>query len=165
MLNERLEYLRNAMLEVRHAPYRVREPLSILNEERKTEPVVVRKALAFKLIMEKMPVFIMNRELIVGGRTMFAPRRSDSSFQEDGTKKNLDFAPDAETLDVEAPGFEFYPHYATEEEKALAKEMNIGEGYVTSHCTAGYGKVLRLGFGGIREQAEARLQEVEPGSK
>jgi len=163
---DRIEYLRKQMLDVSHAKYRVRKPLSIFNGNGVgNEPVVIRKALAFDLILREMPIFIQDRELIVGGRTMFMPRKQDIQFWDDeDVKRNLEFLPDAETLAVESPGFEFYPHYATEEEKVLGREVSIGEGYVTSHCTAGYGKVLKLGFGGIKEQAQNRLKEFDPGS-
>lgn len=153
------------MLEVSHARYRVRKPLSILNRGVESRPVVIRKALAFDLILREMPIFIQDEELIVGSRTMFLPRERDVKFWEDGVKRNLDFVPDAETLNVEFPGLEFYPHYATEEERALGREVSIGEGYVTSHCTAGYGRVLEMGFGGIKDQAVSRLRDVEPDSE
>jgi formate C-acetyltransferase len=161
---ERIEYLREKMLQVSHARVRVRKPLSIIDSGEEDRPVVIRKALAFNLIMREMPIFIQDQEIIVGSRTMFLPRMSDFSFWEEDVKRNLDFMPDAETLDVEEPGLEFYPHYATEEEKALGREFSIGEGYVTSHCTAGYDRVLTLGYGGIRDGALSRLKEVKPDS-
>jgi formate C-acetyltransferase len=161
---DRIEYLREEMLDVSHAHYRVRRPLSILNGGVETKPVVIRKAMAFDLILREMPIFIENGELIVGSRTMFLPREREMKFWEEGVKRNLDFVPDAETLNGESPGLEFYPHYATEEEKALGRKVSIGEGYVTSHCTAGYGKVLEMGFGGIKEQALSGLKDVEPSS-
>lgn len=156
----RIQRLRQKMLDVSHAAHRVRTPLSILSAETEHQPLVMRKAMAFALILREMPILIQDDELIVGARTMFLPRPSDSAFWDEGVKRNLDFLPDAETLNVEGPGLEFFPHYATEDEKALGKTVGIGEGYVTSHCTAGYAKVLRLGFGGIRTQARQRLREV-----
>ncbi|MBD3307778.1 hypothetical protein GF339_15195 [candidate division KSB3 bacterium] len=166
MDTSRIDYLREQMLNASHAQYRVRRPLSILNGNGiEQKPVVVRKALAFELILQEMPIFIQDRELLVGGRTMFMPRRQDMQFWEDeDIKRNLEFLPDAETLAVESPGFEFYPRYATEAERALGREVEIGEGYVTSHCTAGYGNVLAQGFGGIKEHALNRLQAVPPDS-
>jgi pyruvate-formate lyase len=161
---DRIKHLRERMLEVSHARYRVRRPLSILDGVVESRPVVIRKALAFDLVLREMPVFIEEGELIVGSRTMFLPREGDVKFWEDEVTRNLDFVPDAETLNVESPGLEFYPHYATEEEKSLGREFSIGEGYVTSHCTAGYGKVLAMGFGGIKGQALSHLEDVEPDS-
>ena len=74
------------MLEVSHARYRVRKPLSILNRGVESRPVVIRKALAFDLILREMPIFIQDEELIVGSRTMFLPRERDMKFWEDGVK-------------------------------------------------------------------------------
>ncbi len=164
--NTRIEFLRQQMLDVSHNKYRVRKPLSIFDGNgNHDKPVVIRKALGFALILQEMPIFIQDNELIVGGRTLFMPRKEDMQFWDDEeVKRNLEFLPDAETLAVDSPGFEFYPRYATDEERARGKEVGIGEGYVTSHCTAGYGKVLRLGFGGIKKQASDHLQELAPES-
>jgi formate C-acetyltransferase len=159
---ERIERLRERMLRVSHRRYRVRRPLSVLDEKTVSEPVVVRKALALDLVAREMPVFIEPKEIIVGGRTMFLPSQGEAQFWDDGARRNLDFAPDAETLAVEPPGLEFYPRYATAKERALGEPHDIGEGYVTSHCTAGFAKVLRLGFGGIRREAEERLRSADP---
>ena len=159
-ISHRIEFLRKKMLEVSHQHHRVRRPLTIINDENRNLPLVVRKALAFDLILREMPVFIGEMEIMVGARTMFMPRETEAKYWDAGVKRNLDFVPDAETLDVEVPGLEFYPHYATNEEKAAAKQFDIGEGYVTSHCTAGYEKVLTLGFGGIKRQAADKIKDV-----
>jgi len=157
MISKRTAKLRQMALDVSHARFRVRRTLSIIPGLYDDQPVVVRKARAFELLLHESPVFIQEGELIVGGRTMFLPREQDGGYWDEGTKRNLDFVPDAETLDVKSPGFEFYPHYATEAERALGRPFEIGEGYVTSHCVAGYGNVLRHGFGGIADQARSRL--------
>ena len=159
-ITRRIESLRENMLYVSHDRFRQREYLSIFNSQPIDKPIVVRKAMAFDLLLRRMPVFIEDDELIVGGRTLFLPRENDVKFWDLDVKRNLDFAPDAETLAVEAPGLEFFPHYATEAELAAARKFGIGEGYVTSHCTAGYAKVLSMGFGGIKAQAESRLMAV-----
>lgn len=159
-ISHRIEFLRKKMLEVGHERHRVRRPLTILNDQNRDLPLVVRKALALDLILKEMPVFIDDMEVIVGSRTMFMPRETETNYWDEDVKRNLDFVPDAETLDVDSPGLEFYPHYATDEEKAAARQHDIGEGYVTSHCTAGYGNVLNLGFGGIKQQAADKLKEV-----
>ena len=160
----RIESLREKMLNVSHDRFRKREYLSIFNGQPIDKPLVVRKAMAFDLLLRRMPIFIEDDELIVGGRTLFLPREKDAQFWDLDVKRNLDFAPDAETLAVEAPGLEFFPHYATEDEIEAARQFGIGEGYVTSHCTAGYAKVLTMGFGGIKAQAEDRLTTVGPDS-
>lgn len=159
-ISHRIEFLRKKMIEVGHKGHRVRRSLTILNDQNRHFPLVVRKALAFDLILKEAPVFIDDMEIIVGGRTMFMPRETETKYWDEDVKRNLDFVPDAETLDVDSPGLEFYPHYATDEEKAAARQHDIGEGYVTSHCTAGYGNVLNLGFGGIKQQAADKMKEV-----
>lgn len=164
-ISHRIEYLRKNMIAVSHKHHRVRRPLTTINDENRDLPLVVRKALAFDLILREMPVFIGDMEIMVGARTMFMPRETEAKYWDEDVKRNLDFLPDAETLDVDVPGLEFYPHYATDEEKAAAKQFDIGEGYVTSHCTAGYGKVLNLGFGGIKQQATDKLKEVPHASE
>jgi formate C-acetyltransferase len=161
MLGDRTAKLREMALDVSHARHRVRRTLSILPGPRQHDgqPVVIRKARAFDLILRESPIVIQDGELIVGARTMFLPQADEGGHWDQGTRRNLDFVPDAETLDVKSPGFEFYPHYATEEEKALGRPFEIGEGYVTSHCVAGYANVLRQGFGGIADAARKRLRE------
>lgn len=159
MIGERTAKLRQMVLDVSHARYRVRRTLSIIPGPYDDQPVVIRKARAFELILRESPIFIQEGELIVGGRTMFLPRAQEGGHWDPGTRRNLDFVPDAETLDVRSPGFEFFPHYATEGEKALGRPFEIGEGYVTSHCVAGYANVLRHGFGGIADKARNRLGE------
>jgi pyruvate-formate lyase len=157
MTGTRTEHLREMMLNVTHDEYRVRKKMSILNKGSGHESIMVRKALGFELILRKMPVFIQHGEIIVGSRTMFLPRREDTAVG--GMKKNLDFVPDAETLDKRSPGFEFFPNYASEYEKEIGKPHNIDEGYVSSHCVAGYRRILRKGFGGIRAEAERKITQ------
>ncbi|MGI9538284.1 MAG: pyruvate formate lyase family protein [Desulfocapsaceae bacterium] len=153
-MNDRIEKLRSMMLDVEHRHYRVRKHMSILDDDTASLPVVERKALGFVKMLDEMPKFIMDGELIVGSRTLFNPRHTEGT---DGLSKNLDFAPDAETLAVESPGFEFYPHYLTDAEQAKGAALGIGEGYVTSHCAPGFDRVLTKGFGGLRNEANASL--------
>ena len=148
MTTSRTEKLREMMLCVSHDKYRVRKDLTVLGLGFDEDSVILRKARALELIVREMPVFIQDGELIVGGRTMFMPRaESGAGYWNDGAKRNLDFSPDAETLAVKSPGFEFYPHYAKPAEIALGKPYEIGEGYVTSHCVAGYRNILENGIG------------------
>jgi pyruvate-formate lyase len=160
MIISRTVKLREMMLCVSHDKYRVRKDLTILGQGFDEDCVMLRKARALELLIREMPVFIQENEFIVGGRTMFMPRcEYGDGYWQDGAKRNLDFSPDAETLAVKSPGFEFYPHYAKPEEIALGKPYEIGEGYVTSHCAAGYRNMLENGIGGIRLKAEKALKE------
>lgn len=153
-MNERVQKLRRMMLDVEHRQYRVREHMSILDDDTARLPVVERKALGFVKMLDEMPTFIMDGELIVGSRTLFHPRQAEETG---GLSKNLDFVPDAETLAVESPGFEFYPDYLTVAEKEKGAALGIGEGYVTSHCAPGFNRVLTRGFGGLRNDARTAL--------
>ena len=59
---ERIEYLREQMLNISHGQYRVRKPLSILDGNgNHHKPVVIRKALGFELILQEMPIFIQDK--------------------------------------------------------------------------------------------------------
>lgn len=151
---ERIDSLREMAIKAVHRKYRKRVKLSVLDTETAKLSVIRRKALGFNLILEQMPKYIASGELIVGARTLFSPRATD----QEGLSRNLDFEPDAETLAVESPGFEFYPAYLTEEEKVKGARLGVAEGYVTSHCAPGFVKVLRQGFGGLCKEAEASLQ-------
>ncbi|MDC7228471.1 MAG: pyruvate formate lyase family protein [Spirochaetales bacterium] len=165
-MNERINSLREKALNCAHEQYRIRKYMSILTDENRNLPVIERKALGFIKMLEQMPKFILEGELIVGARTLFAPRPGENTegglSAESRLSKNLDFSPDAETLAVENPGFEFYPSYLTEEEKARGAKVGIAEGYVTSHCAAGFANILSKGFNGLKKEAQTSLAGFEP---
>ncbi len=80
----RIKFLRQQVLDVSHAKYRIRKPLSIFHGNgNHAKPVVIRKALGFELILQEMPIFIQDSELIVGGRTLFMPRTEDMLLWDD----------------------------------------------------------------------------------
>ncbi len=160
-MTERVKSLRERALGREHKRYRIRKNLSVLNKKTETLPVVKRKALGFTMMLDEMPRYIQEGELIVGARTLFAPRASSN----EDLSRNLDFVPDAETLAVESPGFEFYPAYLTRAEKDRGAELGVAEGYVTSHCAPGFEKVLAKGFGGLKKEAENSLKNFEEGSR
>ena len=70
-MNDRVEKLRKLMLEKSHFKFRTKRSLSILNDKTKDLPFIIRKALALKFLLQEMPVFIQEGELVVGGRTLF----------------------------------------------------------------------------------------------
>ncbi len=70
-MTDRIKRLRGRMLDKTHFAFRTERNLSILSEETKGKPFIIRKALALKKLLEEMPVFIQEDELIVGGRTLF----------------------------------------------------------------------------------------------
>lgn len=72
ILTDRINALRELLFAGAHKAFR-RETLdlSILNEETKSLPFAVRKALAFRLALENMPIFLLDGDLICGGRTVY----------------------------------------------------------------------------------------------
>jgi len=110
------------------------EKLSVLNEKTRKEPLIVRKALAFKCVLSEMPIEIKPDELIVGliriGRA--------------------------------ARGLPF-PEYETEEEKREAAKNKTSRYSVWGHSLPGYPILLQKGYVGIREEANAKLSELAQG--
>lgn len=99
-----------------------------------------RKACALKAMLEHMPVFIDDEELIVGSRTIFGPKYPEQTEIQDPS------------IDIHLSA---YLPYLNVEEKA----QRLSEGSSKGHYVAGYQKVLDLGFGGIIEQAKNRIKE------
>lgn len=72
-MTERITNLRKLLFEKTHVDYRIETlNLSILDEKTMNIPFGVRKAMAFRLALEKMPVFLQEGELIVGGKTLYS---------------------------------------------------------------------------------------------
>jgi len=158
-LSRRVELLLEAHKELRHTEYRTVRELSIWDQDADpTEPIVVRKARALRLLLDETPAIIMDHELIVGLRTIYgALDEGENVF---GGTYMLPVKP--ATMHKKS----FYPGYLTDEEAAAAQEMGVSEGGYTSHVPFGTEKVLRLGLRGVREQAAARLTELgEDGEK
>ena len=71
-LSRRVELLLEAQKELRHTEYRTVKNLSIWDQGADpTEPIVVRKARALRLLLDETPAVIMDHELIVGLRTLY----------------------------------------------------------------------------------------------
>jgi formate C-acetyltransferase len=153
-LSRRLELLLEAHRELKHTEYRTVKNLSIWDQGTDpSEPIVVRKARAFRLLLDETPAAIMDHELIVGLRTLYgALDEGENVF---GGTYMLPVKP--ATMHKKA----FYPRYLTDEEAAAALEMEVAEGGFTSHVPFGTEKVLGLGLRGVKEQAAARLAELE----
>lgn len=68
----RINHLRELFFADAHKQYRVEDlGLSILSEETEKLPFAIRKAMAFDLALEKMPVFLLEGDLICGGKTLY----------------------------------------------------------------------------------------------
>jgi pyruvate-formate lyase len=107
------------------------ESLTILNsEEIVKEPIIIRKAKALEKVLTEMPISISDDELIVGTMRMH-------------------------TLGSGNP----FPDYATEEEKKEAAVKGTSIKSVWGHSVPDYRKVLSLGFHGIQEEIEGRIQD------
>lgn len=149
-MKKRIEVLRELFFSGSHKAYRIEKlPLTILNEQTETLPFAIRKALAFDLATEHMPIFIQEGELIVGGRTLFhLPEYITKHEKEIGN-----------------PNFETkgYNH-------AFDNVFNLGQddrGYgVADSSIPAYYKILPVGIPGLIADAESRLAATDdPQSK
>jgi len=103
-------------------------PLTVLNQETKGMALVKRKALAIRKVLTEMPVRIEPYELIVG----VSVQNSVGSLTP-------------------------FPEYATPEEREKAAARYTGTYSVFGHFCPSYPKLLRLGLGALRREAEERL--------
>lgn len=147
------------------------------------EPVIIRRAKAFRHILENIPIIIRDLELIAGSTTI-APRGCQTypEFSYDWLEAEFD------TVETRSAD----PFYISEETKAELKEANAyWAGKTTSelatsymepetllaiehniftpgnyfyngvgHVTVKYEEVLAIGFSGIREKAQAELAKL-----
>jgi len=143
----RIQQLKENLLSGSHWKYRTFMPLSVLDDENAVDkPLVVRKAMAFALMLKKMPIYIQEGELIVGGRTLYG--RGNKANPGPTFKEGQEFS------------LGYYPRYATEEEKAAVAGL-AGEGASLSHTAAGYDLVLEKGYGGLIKMAEQKAEELK----
>jgi len=102
--------------------------LTVLTAETARLPLVVRKALAIKMVLSEMPAAIGDHELIVGR----ALRGNVESMVE---------------------GYSPFPQYATDAETEAATAAHTGPGSVFGHFCPDYARFLSLGIGGLRRTA------------
>jgi formate C-acetyltransferase len=95
------------------------------------EPLIVRQALAFALVLEKLPVRIWEGDVIVG----YVPP------SEPGARRA-------------------FPDYTTTTEKELAAAKHQRPGMYWGHFVPDYAKVLQRGFAGIREDVACRMVKL-----
>lgn len=147
------------------------------------EPVVIRRAKAFKHICENLPVTIRDHELVVGSSTV-APKSSQifPEFSFDWIEKEFDtianrsadpFYISDDTKEALREVFKYWKGKTTSElatsymapETITAIEHNIftpgnyfynGVGHVCVH----YDRVLQIGYNGIIEQAKEELSRI-----
>lgn len=152
-------------------------------KQTENEPMVIRRAKAFRHILENIPIIIRDRELIVGSTTI-APRGCQTypEFSYEWLEAEFD------TVETRSAD----PFYISEQTKRELKEANAyWKGRTTSelataymepetllamehniftpgnyfyngvgHVTVKYAEVLEIGFSGIRKKAEKLLEEL-----
>jgi pyruvate formate-lyase/glycerol dehydratase family glycyl radical enzyme len=144
-LSPRIRRLLDSLAGRHQARFRITGNLS-LSEQQMSEPIVIRRALAFALVLREMPAYILDDELLVGGRTIYGGPRERASEVFPGFVGN--------------PSITYFPTYATEEEERAA---GMPGGAASNHNTIGYQRVLALGLRGLREMASRRLAEIRDG--
>ena len=71
-MTDRINNLRELFFADAHKKFRVEDSgLSILNEETEKLPFAIRKAMAFDCAVENMPIFLLEGDLICGGKTLY----------------------------------------------------------------------------------------------
>jgi formate C-acetyltransferase len=137
-----------------HTKYREVKDLSILTDDPIIqEPVVVRKAKALALALDETRPVILDDELIVGLRTLYSPLQ---------TGQNVFGSFDYELPVKPATNhcLNYFPHYLTADECAELKPAGIKEGYAIAHVPFGVHKLLTLGYGGIIDSVQQRIEEL-----
>lgn len=150
------------------------------------EPIVLRRAKAFRHILKNIPIIIRDEELIVGSSTIaprgcqtypefsyewlesefdtVATRTADPFFISEKTKKELK---EADAYWKGKTTSELATSYmAPEAQKAIEHNIFTPGNYFyngVGHVTVNYGKVLAVGYGGIIEEAKAELASCRPG--
>jgi formate C-acetyltransferase len=148
---------------MKHVEYRKIKPLSIWDHGTDpSEPLVIRKAKALRLLLEETAPIIMDDELIVGLRTLYGE-----------IKEGENVTPGLASSSRRARGLllpvksltnhnrSFYPKYLTDEEAEAAVKEGTSEGAYTSHVPFGFAKVLKKGISGIKKQVAKRVEDVE----
>lgn len=136
----RTEFLREQTLSGKNKQSRTPLPLFSVAEEPVSLPE--RKALALKLIFDRMPIFIGEKELIVGTRTFFIP----NSGNEDGH-------------DIFAYSLGTNIPYVNEQDKKL---FGCDQSYLNkTHYTPDFSIILDKGIDGIIREAEEKKKEKD----
>lgn len=150
------------------------------------EPIVLRRAKAFRHILKHIPIIIRDEELIVGSSTIaprgcqtypefsyewlesefdtVATRTADPFFISEKTKRELK---EADAYWKGKTTSELATSYmAPEAQKAIEHNIFTPGNYFyngVGHVTVNYGKVLAVGYEGIIEEAKAELASCRPG--
>ncbi len=149
-MNKRIERLRSLVLSGAYKKHRLPyQKHSILSETTKKLPFSIRKSMAFEKAAETMPLFLLEGDLLVGGKT-------------------IECLPDYITEEEIAYG---NPNFETKGYNNLFDNCyNLGQdargfGMINSSIPAYY-KMLRLGIPGLLSAAEEKLKNtVDPSAR
>lgn len=157
-------------------------------KQTENEPIIIRRAKAYRHILEHIPIIIRDFELIVGSSTI-APRGCQTypEFSWEWLEAEFDTVAGrpadpfylAEQTKAELKAANAYWRGKTtsdlatsymEKETLLAIEHNIftpGNYFYNGvgHVTVKYGEVLAVGFSGIREKARKELETLSAGDE
>ncbi|MFA9496041.1 MAG: pyruvate formate lyase family protein [Candidatus Bathyarchaeota archaeon] len=149
-MSGRVSQLLERHIDLRHTEYRTYSELSIWDHGvDPSDPIVVRKAKALKLLLDETPAIIMDNELVVGLRTLYGQVAEGENILRGTYMLPVNPATDHKKA--------FYASYLTEEESVEARSYSILEGSYTSHVPFGTAMVLELGIGGVKEKALKRI--------
>jgi pyruvate formate-lyase/glycerol dehydratase family glycyl radical enzyme len=181
----RIETLKRNLERLERTPPSTAEPRTVHSEPgTESEPLPVRKARALALFLEAVPIYIYPGELIVGipfseepllgGEEPIRglpPETVSGQGYIDGALRKISHDLSGEAYEPALYGspqmgnssrYGLFPGYATEAERAEAGRFSLGENSNLGHLQIGHFKVVRLGWSGIREQAERRLAQLDP---
>jgi pyruvate formate-lyase/glycerol dehydratase family glycyl radical enzyme len=144
-LSPRIRRLLGALGAREHDRFRVRGQHA-LPDSTLAEPIVVRRALALALVLCEMPTYILDGELLVGGRTVYGAPRERASEVFPGLVGNASIT--------------YFPTYATPEEE---KAVGMPGGAASNHNAIGYQRMLDFGLAGLRDFASRRRAEIAAG--
>lgn len=145
MLNDRLLALKERMLRAEHASARMMLPKD-WNTCEMPVSLPERKAYALRLVVERMPLVVLEGELLVGSKTVFGPYPSDPTLV-DPEKHKL--------------GMNCYPKYTTPQERErFGDPEGKLDGYSKGHITPNYRRTLEYGLDGLRREIDERLTDA-----
>ena len=160
--------------------------ITLSYRETETEPVIMRRAKAFEHILKYIPIVIRPEELVVGSATI-APRGCqvfpefsfewlESEFDTIATRDADPFSISEDTKRSLHEVFQYWKGKTTSElatsymapQTLIAIEHNMftpGNYFYNGvgHVTVSYDKVLRIGYEGIIQEAQAALDQMSLG--
>ena len=185
--SERIDKLKEALFESKPEIESSRAVL-LTESYKQTEgmPIIKRRSAAFRNILEKLPVIIRPNELVVGSTTVksrscqvfpeYSYKWLEEEFETIETRSADPFVITEKTKEELREVFKYWDGKTSSElatsymtpETLDAIEHNIftpGNYFYNGigHVTVDYGKVLKIGYKGIIEEAKSALEKVSAG--